>query len=237
MNDKSNGNSYYARTRARREQQGEAEFGLGYLYKSIEVEINNYGAQTGYAYSLAHTAFRLGRLLTSKALREEPGLAQLVPEMRENGPRALLRAENGPTFPVNEPTQEVHVRPRVGRPLGSKNGQHTLKATELGRPLTHEEKQANWRLQAQRQRDKYAAMGLNSSGKPRRERTMVDRYGTKRKISPKHLAAMRANAIKARAAYKAKHKVKRPMSAERRAEMSVIMRAAYAKKRAAAASA
>lgn len=113
-----NAENSVAGARSRR-VNGEAEFALGYLYKSIENDIDTYTAQTGYAYSLAHTAFRLGRLLEAKALRIEPGLAQLVPEMRANGAPALLGAGN--QFAGHDGTAEaqVHVRALSRRTLST----------------------------------------------------------------------------------------------------------------------
>lgn len=247
--------SYYARSLTRREQQNEAEFQLGYLLASIEQSIHAYAEKTNYAYSVAHTAFRVSQILSSKALRQEPGLAQLLQQVRPNGATALLGAGNQPGEPEFIAEEEVHVRPRVGRPLGS-GKQQILRVKDLGRPLTQEEKRTNWRLQAQALRDRRIAEGLNSQGRPPQRRlsragleairkaqraswkkNQAERVAAavtghlKRVLTPKQLRAMRRNAELARAARRAKPK--KPMSAERRMELSKIMRAAYAKKRAA----
>ena len=63
----------------------EAGFSLGYFYRTIEERVNEHANQAGAKYSVATVAYRVGRLLEAKALRERMGATLVVSEVRTNG--------------------------------------------------------------------------------------------------------------------------------------------------------
>lgn len=181
--------SNYARTRARKDKINEAEFGLGYFFKSLEDHINAYTNQEGYPYSFAVVAHRLGRLLEASALRAEPRLAQLVPEMFENSAPALISA--------------------------------------AGLDAIKEAQRERWRKYAQAARDRKVGRVTGSTAY---EEQRAQALARKRTLTPKQLAAMQRNAVKARAARKKKGAW--TLSAETRARISAARKAYWDRKRA-----
>jgi hypothetical protein len=97
------------------------EFNFGYFYRTLEEHVNAFAEQEGCPYTLTDIALRVGQLLEAKALRQQSGSAQLVPQMRQNGGGAGRR-DQGDESGVHDDfaSAEIHVRPRHRRALSGR---------------------------------------------------------------------------------------------------------------------
>jgi hypothetical protein len=130
----------------------EAEFAIGYFYRSLEEYLSAFCAQEGCPVTVTDLALRVGRLLQDKAVRQEFRDSELVPEMRQNGARAGLRGSTGtnPAFHVRALGDGTLKRKRV---LSAK----ALKA------ISNAQK-ARW---AKHHAEQLAAEGAPRRGRPR----------------------------------------------------------------------
>jgi|HubBroStandDraft_5_1064220.scaffolds.fasta_scaffold31999_5 type IV secretory pathway TrbL component len=88
-----------------------AEFALGYLYRDIETQLNNFGAENGGTITVSDAAERVAALLLAKT----GGIVL-------DGAKHLPKVRGGSTagHAVGSATASVHVRSRNDKPLKPK---------------------------------------------------------------------------------------------------------------------